>query len=184
MDLVFLGASIIGGVSVAIWLVFQLLGADGDVETHSGHDLDTSGTADLSFSLLSFQGIASFLTMFGLVGLALNREATTGPVLAAAGGVAAGLATTWLVTRLFHWFRSLQSSGTLNLATAIGQNGRVYLSINQGSTGKVEVSISGRLFVTDAIAEHDASLTTGTPVVVVGIANGQTLIVKPASQPS
>lgn len=169
----------VGGVCVLAWLVLQLLGVHSD---GAAHDLDTSGTADLSFSLLSFQGISCFLTMFGLVGLALNQEASAGPVLAATGGVAGGLATVWVVARLFGWFRSLQSSGTLMLNTAIGKTGRVYLSIAKGSTGKVEVAISGRLVVADAVAEHSEPLPTGASVEVIGVADGQTLIVKPASQ--
>jgi len=179
VDLIFLLAAGVGSLGVGIWLVLQLASADTDHPTHVAHDVDASGTADLSFTLLSFQGISAFLTMFGLVGLALRREGMLLPVWAIFGGMAAGLVTTWLVAQIFKWFNSFQSNGTVDLKTATGKTGRVYLTIGgAGTVGKVEVAISGRLQVMNAISEDEIPLPTGTTVVVVGFFDGQTLIVK------
>jgi hypothetical protein len=183
VDRVFLLAALAGGIGVLSWLALQLVGGETDVDgAGGGHDVshDVSGTADVSFHWLSFQGLSAFFTMFGLVGLALSREAHAGAWVAIGGGCLAGVGTSWMIGRLFALFRSFQSSGNVDLRSAIGREGTVYLTIRSGQVGKVQVSVGGRLQVCDSVCNQDEPLETGAAVRVVGVANNFTLIVEPS----
>ena len=107
---VFAGSAIVGGIFFLVWLVLQFVGGDTDGDLHDGDGVgDVSGDADLSFKVLSFQGISTFLTMFGLVGLASSRESGFSPFVSSALGVAAGLAMAWVVAeRLRRTNRALR----------------------------------------------------------------------------
>jgi hypothetical protein len=116
---------------------------------------------DLSFKVLSLQGLTAFFLMFGLVGLALQRESHASVAPSLLGACAGGFATTYLIARIFRAASKLQSSGTLDLGRAVGQTGTVYLGITRDKPGKITVSVAGRLLTLDAITEGDP-LDTGT----------------------
>jgi hypothetical protein len=80
---------------------------------HSDHDAGTR--------LLSIQGVAAFLMMFGLLGLALVRDSGAASPIAVAGALGAGTASMWVVAKVFAMMSRLQSSGTLDLASATGE---------------------------------------------------------------
>jgi len=75
--------------------------------------------------------------------------------------VLAGLLAVWLISWVFTLFGRLQHSGTMDLRNAIGKNGRVYLTIPKGGTGKVEVEVQGGLNVLDAVSEDGAEDQVG-----------------------
>lgn len=101
--------------------------------------------------LLSVHGLTSFATMFGLVGLALSRQSRAGMGWSILGATLAGLASIWVITRLFRFARGLQSSGNIPPQAAVGCLGTVYLTIPAGGTGRVNVRIGQRLREMDAI---------------------------------
>jgi membrane protein implicated in regulation of membrane protease activity len=84
----------------------------------------------------------------------------------------------WVISRIFAFMGSMQSEGTLRMENAIGQQGKVYLTIPKGGTGKVNVVVQGSLREFDAVAESKAKIATGERVEVVQIANNNTLVVK------
>ncbi|MGB0678141.1 MAG: NfeD family protein [Polyangiales bacterium] len=184
-DRIFLLAGIAGGLSFTIWLVLQFVGGlgeggGGDVDTGAADGGgDVSGSADISFTLLSFQGISSFFTMFGFVGLSARREMHLPVIVAVAIGVVSGLLMSWLIARLFRFFHNLQSSGTLDPNRAAGQEGSVYLRIPAGGTGKVQLSLQGRLQVMEAVSDHAELIDSGQRVRVVRVVDGHTLVVAP-----
>lgn len=179
MDRIFLLSAILGGTLFVLWLVMQLVGGgDGDAHAEFEPDLEVSGEADISFKVLSFQVIASFLTMFGLVGLAVNRESQAGPFVATLAAVAAGSATVELVRRIFGWFTRLQSSGTMRLESTIGEEGTVYLRLKPGGVGKVQMNVSGHLKVFDAQADTENVVETGQRVRVLRVVSGNILVVE------
>lgn len=180
IDIVFVVCAVGGGVAFLVWIGLQFMGADLEGEVGVDTDFDASeasGSSDASFTLLSFQGLSSFLTMFGLVGLAAHREGTLGSFLSLGLAIAAGLALSWAIGRLFQTFNKLQSSGTIRMESAIGQEGTVYLTVAQASEGKVQLTIQGRLQVLPAVAEHDQRIETGTRVKVLRVNDGHTLVV-------
>lgn len=189
MDTIFLVTGIAGGIAFLVWLVLQFMGGLGGDAAMSGAGADGAldvssglgGEADLSFTLLSFHGLSSFLTMFGFVGLSAHREAGFSTWLAVLTGIAAGFATTWIIGRLFTMFRRFQSSGSLKMENTVGAVGVVYLNIpaTGTGTGKVQVQVQGRLMEFDAVSEVSNTIETGRQIRVLRVASGNTLVVAP-----
>jgi len=182
VDIVFLVCAIAGGVAFLIWVALQFVGADldteVDVDVDGGFDAsEGSGTADVSFTLLSFQGLSSFFTMFGLVGLAAHREGELSSLISVGIGALAGIAMTSVISRLFKTFNQLQSSGTLKMESAIGQEATIYLTVPEEGEGKVQLTMQGRFQVMPAVTDAGERLETGTRVLVVRVNDERTLVV-------
>ena len=122
VEAVFALAAVLGGVLFLARLVLQFLGGHGDATADMNPDVfhGALGDSDVSFKILSLTGLTAFFMMFGLVGLALSRN-RAGAGLSVAGAVAAGLASVWLISKIFSSLVGLQSSGTLDLANAVGK---------------------------------------------------------------
>ena len=166
-----------GGALFLVQMILQFLGhdsSDGGLST----DHDVSGTADASFKLLSFQGLTAFFMMFGLTGLAAHRQSGGSPALSVTLGAVAGLLAVWVIGRLFTGMKKLQSSGTLDIRNAVGQEGEVYLTIPSGGTGQVRVRVQGQLRTMDAAAQAGAPIATGERVRVLSIAGSGVLMVE------
>lgn len=182
IDIVFLLCAVGGGGAFVVWMVLQFVGADLDTDVDVEADIDFgasqgSGSADLSFTLLSFQGLSSFFTIFGLVGLAAHREGELNSFWSVAVASLAGMAMTWLVGRLFSGFNRLQSSGTLDMQSAVGQEATIYLTVPESGEGKVQLTIQGRFQVLPAVAQGGERLESGTRVLVVRVNDEGTLVV-------
>jgi len=132
---------------------------------------------DISFQLLSMQGLTAFFMMFGLVGLALYKASLFVP-LTVVGAVLGGLFTVWVIGILFSQMARLQSDGTIEIGNAVGQTGSVYLGIPAKGTGQVQVTIQGALKIVDAITADGQKIRTGENVKVSGIRDAKTLIVE------
>ena len=175
IDTVFLCAAILGGGVFAIRTLLQLFGVGGG----EGAELDDVHTdADQGFRVLSLQGLSAFFMMFGIVGLALVRESGISPPLALGIALVPGVFSVWVIGRLFELMGRLSSSGTLNLYSAIGQEGSVYLTVPREGVGQVEVIVQGRLGVFQAREHEGHEVATGTRVRVVGVAAGDVLVVQ------
>lgn len=184
IDTVFLVCAVLGGGTFAIRTVLQFLGAGTD-DAHAGavaHTGDGHADADAGFRLLSLQGLSAFFMMFGLVGLALVRESGVAPALAVGIATIPGLASVWVIGRLFALMGKLQSSGTMNMYAAIGEEGTVYLTVQRGGVGQVQVVVQGRLGVFGAREQDGNELATGKRVRVVGVASGDMLVVQAIEQ--
>lgn len=134
--------------------------------------------ADASFKVLSLQGITTFVMMFGLVGMAMRNDEHAGPTLALLVAVSAASLATWFIGRIFMFFTGLQSTGTLNMKTAEGAIGQVYLTIGPEKPGKVTITVGKRSLTLEAISESNETLTTGTPVKVVRVISDTTVCVE------
>ncbi|MBN1436138.1 MAG: NfeD family protein [Sedimentisphaerales bacterium] len=177
--------AILGGVFLVIRLVFQFIGGDTDVDADVDVDVDMDtgadvdgGDVDMSFKLLSFQGLTAFFLMFGLVGLALSHQSKVAEHWSILGAVAAGIASVWIIQQVFNAMKKLQSSGTINLQNAVGQEGDVYLNIPAGGTGKVRVSVQDHLKVYDAVSDSKEPIPTGQRIKVMRVIAGNTLVVE------
>ncbi|MHC4249408.1 MAG: hypothetical protein ACYS9X_09820, partial [Planctomycetota bacterium] len=205
--LLFILCAAIGGGLFAIRLVLFFLGGLGDTDADGGDvdvgdvgdagdidvgDVGDAGDVDVgdaggdvgdavesaaAFKLLTLQGITAFLAMFGLVGLACYK-ADLGGALSVGGGIAAGAVSVAIITNLLAALLRLQSSGTISLKNAIGQDGTVYLRIPADGTGKVQVEVQERLMVLEAVSADKVELKTDDKVKVVGLVGGRTLSVK------
>jgi membrane protein implicated in regulation of membrane protease activity len=184
LELLFAGCAVFGTTLFVIRLALMLIGfgghdsADGDtdaVDVDHGGDFHDS---DLSFKVLSLQGITAFFMMFGLIGWAVIRHGDYAPWIPVLCGTAAGSATIWLMKKIFQAAGALQSSGTMNISNAVGQEGTVYLTIQPGSCGKVQVTVQNRLSVLEAIADGNQEIKTGESIRVVRIAAGKLVVEK------
>lgn len=176
LDTIFLVSAIAGGASLLLRAGLMLLGV-GD-----GHDLHDPGGAEPDGEggtrLLSLQGVSAFLVMFGLSGLALLRQSRAPAVVAVPVAFGAGVGAMWVMAKVFQLMGRLQSSGTLDLDAAIGQEGVVYLTLRPGTGGQVQVEVQGRLGTFDARSDGSDEIATGRPVRVVAVRAG-VLIVEP-----
>jgi len=180
----------VGGIIFLFRLVLQFIGGDtdmGDMDADLDLDMDMDidgdfdgGDTDLSFKVLSLQGITSFFMMFGLVGLALLRQSKVDPSWAILGAFAAGCGTVWVMKKIYISMKSLQSSGTIKMKNALGQEGTVYLTIPNEGTGKVQISIQDHLKVFEAVSDPDnLEIKTGQRIKVVRIVSNNILVVQP-----
>jgi membrane protein implicated in regulation of membrane protease activity len=176
---VFLFCALVGGIIFVLRMILMVIGL-GDHDVHDGglDHVDGHGDSDVSFKLFSLHGLTCFFMMFGLVGLGLSRQFWVPDVIAAAIGTIAGLFTFWVIAKLFSSMTKLQSDGTLKLSNAIGQQGKVYLTIPADGTGQVQVAFQGRLMIYDAISANKEEIKTGDQIVVIDIAGGNILVVE------
>lgn len=186
LDRLFFFSALGGGVLFVIQLILLFLGGGGDMDLETDVDINTDAShpgADLSFKVLSLQGITAFVMMFGLVGWAMRSDSDAGPLVSLAAASIAGGASTWVIGKIFSSFRKLQSSGTLDLRHAVGATGQVYLTVRADKPGKVNITVRGRLLTMDAVLEATGSneaesLETGTPIKVVRVISDTTVSVE------
>lgn len=180
LEIFFLICAITGGGLFVVRFIIQLLGgadADADADIGTGHADVTHADADVSFKLLTMQGLTAFFMMFGLVGFALLRENRAGNGIALTGALAAGLGTVWVIGRIFTGVKKLQSSGTIDNNAAVGEQGTVYLTIHGKGAGKVQVAVKGRLREFDAVSKSGDEIKTGERIKVAAV-NGSTVVVE------
>jgi membrane protein implicated in regulation of membrane protease activity len=176
LDRLFLVSAILGGCLFLVQLILQFVGA-GAADGTGDVDVADDASSDVAFKVLSLQGLSAFFMMFGLVGMALRNETGVGPTLSLIGATAAGAATTLIIRELFRIFMRMQSSGTLRIRDAVGATGTVYLNIEPGKPGKVNVVVGTRALIRDAIPEGRETLPTGTPIRVVRVLDDGLLMV-------
>ena len=164
-----LGGALLVFRLIALFAGFHDMGAD------TGADLDAahSGT-DWAFKIFTIQSLSAFLTLFGLVGLALYPG--LGTAVSLGGGIVAGVVAMQATERLVAAMLRLQSSGSVALADAVGAQGTVYLTIDPSGGGKVLVTVSHRLREYEAVSAAGERLETGVAVRVVNVAGGALVV--------
>jgi hypothetical protein len=154
----------------------------GDLD-HDEHleDIDQGDHAQAEtggLKLLTIQGLTAFVMMFGLTGYALSRSSILGSIMTIVVGALVGFFAMWLIAKGFALMRSLQSNGTMQVYDAMGEEGTVYLTIPPEGIGKIQITISGRLMVMDAVSQDKVALKTGERVRVSEITTGGMLAVR------
>ncbi len=183
LEIFFLVCAVTGGSLFLIKLILQLAGGDhgfdhgdGDIG-HGDASTDSHADSDASFKVFSLHGITSFFMMFGLVGFAFYRESHVGAIPSIAGAFAAGSATVWVIAKLFSAMYGLQSSGTLDITSAVGSEGTVYLTIPANGAGAVMVGVKNRTREFNAVAQDKQEIKSGERIRVVWV-NGNILVVE------
>jgi len=184
IEIIYWASTIIGGTLFILRVIMMFIG--GSVSDDAiDSALDTGGhiaagdhvDADISFKLISVQGLTSFFMMFGLVGLALLKAGLP-TFVTVLGGMAAGLVTVAITGLIFTQMKRLQTEGTINIQNTVGTEGSVYLTIPKNGTGQVQIIAQGSLKIFDAISNNKSVIATGETIHVVGVAGGNTLIVE------
>lgn len=202
LEQILAGMAIVASLLFLIQLIMMLIaGHDTDVDAHVDVDagglhadldmdadahVDGPGTdvdavhadADVAFQVVSVQGTVAFFMMLGWVSLAMLKSVGLGTAASIGIGVAAGLVANFAFAKAFQSFKRMQSSGTMNLKNAVGEEGEVYLTIKENEPGKVRVAVQEHLKVFDAVSDDGSEIPTSTRVVVVRVVKGNTMVVK------
>ncbi len=170
LDKSFLLCGIIGGLVFIIKTILALAGGDMD-------DTDFGSDSDASFQLFSVQGITIFIMMFGLSGLVFHISLKLPGFAAIIGGMFVGFVAMWILAKVMLLLNRLQSSGNMDMVSAIGQQGTVYLTIPPDGIGQVQLVVAEKLGVYDAITHDENGIQTNENVMVIDV-NGSKLVVE------
>lgn len=180
------------GTDVAIYYVMALVGTtlfvlrlalalfgggDGDFDTDSAD----AGSGE-SFTLFSLLSILAFFMGAGWMGVACRIDWHLSGFLAALISAVFGFGMMGLASGLMYMTRRLNRTIEYDPATAVGHTGRVYLRIPEKGRGRgqVQIAVSGRLKIMNAISTGDA-IDAFTDVVVIAAQDDDTLLVEPKS---
>lgn len=184
MDTFYLIVAGAGGSLIVCQFLAGLLGfvSDTDVDGSHGTDVDTHveshehlGTTNWFLGMLTFRSIAAAITFFGLGGLTARYYQAT-EVSSFIVALLSGYAALYAVAFLMKSMYKLKADGSVRMERAVGELGRVYLTIpaNKRGSGKVTLSLQNRTVECQAITA-ESEITTGTTVKVVAI-HGPNLI--------
>lgn len=181
LELFFIICAVIGGGLFIVRFLIQFVGGSdtaSDTDLEVGHADVNHVDADVSFKLLTIQGLTAFFMMFGLVGFAMLRESRASGGVALASALAAGTGAVWLIGKIISSVKKLQSSGTLDNSGAVGEQGTVYLTIRAQGAGKVQVTMHGRPRDFEAVAKDGAEIKTGERIRVLEVNNSVLVVEK------
>jgi len=155
--------------------------ADGDVTADDVVGGDAAETMS-AFKLLSIRSIVTFLTLFSWGGALYLADGRS--VQAAVGlGSLWGAAGMTVVALLLYALPKLAQTGTLNVATAVGRAGTVYLDIPAGGEGEIRTEVNGVVTHVKARAADGQAMKAGTAVVVERVVFGNRVEVRVAERP-
>ena len=162
------------GIPATLVLIVQtilLLFGIGDGD--DGIDLDGDGIPDEAggddgLSLFSIRGIVGMLCVAGWAGIVFIDFGLSN-ILAIFLALLCGVATLFGIAYLMKAVLKLQSNGTIELGTAVGKTGQVYIPIPPKGTGrgKINVVVQDRYIEVDAVTNSEDTLKTGETVRVV-----------------
>jgi hypothetical protein len=159
-------------------------GADGtphDAIHDEQHGSSQHDASSRLFAMLSLRGIVAAMAFFGLGGLtAESAELPVQTVLVVA--VACGGAAMYGMYAIMQWFTTLHAEGTARIERAVGHPATVYLRIpgSRAGAGKIQINLQNRTMEYLAVTA-DEPLDAEARVVVVGVANSETVEVRPLS---
>ena len=156
-------------------------GIDG-VFGNDAPDAPDGSFGDSGLRIFTVRGMVAFFAVGGWTGLSalsISGSAAAAIITAFIAGTLALLLVAWF----FKWAASLNENGTLQMDSAVGKAGEVYITIppDMSGTGKINVIIQGRLTEAEAMTDSDRPLKYGETVEVVGMAVGNVFKVRPVN---
>ena len=175
-----LSASLIFIIQTVMTFIGADSGGDFDVDVDTSMDMDpTLSNIEGGSNLYTFRNFVNFCLGFGWSAILLKQSIpSTALLIIVSVLIGAGLVT--LVMYMFKWLSSMQQTGNINVyKSAVGCQGKVYLTIPgaRSGEGKIQISIQG------AVREYNAqtdgeTIKTGTPIKVTEVINESTLLVE------
>ncbi|MDL2237578.1 NfeD family protein [Christensenellaceae bacterium OttesenSCG-928-K19] len=181
-----------GGISEEISI--DMPDVDIDIDVHAGDwygpsdsapdggfvvETNTEVPSGSGLHIFTMQGIITFFAVFGWSGLVMLKAGLPAP--ASVGlAIVFGAVAMYLVALLFRAMLRLQQDGSMDIRNALGKSGTVYMNIpaKRERYGKVHIVIQEQLMELEAVTDEEESIKTGAEVTVVGISNGNSLIVR------
>lgn len=177
--------ALVGTSLFVIRILMLLMGHHGGLHTGDvpSGDVSADGHPDSgeAFKALSVQSIMGFMMGFGWAGLGALKGSGLNPLLSVLIGCIGGVVVVWLLGIMLKAMNDLQSSGNIDIRSAVGQEGDVYLTVpsrGQGR-GQVRVTLEARQRIWNAVTEGEA-LPTSTRVRVTRVNDDNTLTVSQA----
>ena len=169
MQAFYLVCAVFGGGILLAQLLLGVAGFDGFGSGDGHHSFDGHGHLAEGMHLRSARAIAAGITFFGLGGL-LGLQLGLGSLLSLPIGVLVGALAQTGTAKVLKNLSRFDQDRTLILDRAVGQSGKVYLTVPaEGSgLGKVHVSVQERLIEAPAITRHEA-IPTGAAVLIVDV---------------
>lgn len=174
---VYLMMALVGTTFFVLRLLIALFfGGDSDFDTVDHFD----GASDSSFSFFSLLSLLAFFMGSGWMGLTCRIDWGMGGLASAAAAAAFGFGMMMLASGLMFTARKLNQTVDYDLETAVGKTARVYMSIPKqgGGRGQIEVDVSGRRKVLEAISRGE-KISEFSSVKVIEVRDDQTLVVEP-----
>lgn len=170
----FLVIAIVSSAFLGIQILMMMFGADMDFDSDMDVDAGDGG------GFMSIRSLTAFFGGFGWAGLAA-RQAGWGTAASLGTAIGVGVAFFFIIGFIFMQARKLTKSTSQNYDSALGQTATVYIQVpssGQGG-GKVEVNVSGRISIVDAITKSTEPIPTKTRVRVTEILGDSTVRVEP-----
>jgi len=149
-------------------MLFFGLGSDSDVDIDGDGTPDAIADGDGGLALFSIRGIMAMLCVGSWSGIAIS-QAGVNDVITIILSVVIGSAALIGMAYLIKLILTLQSSGNIELANAIGKVGQVYLSIpaKMSGMGKVNITLQDKYSEFNAMTTDETPIKTGEMVRVV-----------------
>ena len=147
---------------------------DGDIVT----DSETDSIANTGLKVFTQRGIIAFFAVFGWSSLLFLRSDFS-LIIALIIAILLGTVAMFIVAFLFKLMMKLQSDGNVDINTAVGNIGTVYIPIPplRKGTGKINATVSGRHLEFDAVTDAEETLKTGEKILIIDINEHNNLIV-------
>ena len=185
----------IGTLFFVVRLCLMLLGSDGDLHLDAGGGdgggglgghgpADHHADSDNTFKVLSIQSVTAFLMGFGWAGLGGLRGSGWGIPQSIAVGIVGGIAMVWLLGWLMKAVYDLQSHGNIDIASLVGLEGEVYVTIpggakeSPGRLGRVRVVVDERQRFYSALSTGP-EIPRNARVRVIEVTGDRALVVQP-----
>jgi hypothetical protein len=182
MSAFFLVCAIVGVAT----LVLQVFGAGlHEIDVHADlHDMSgghgaSHDSASHGLHLFSIRALAAGFAFFGTTGWFAMRAGWLA-LLAIPSALLIGFVAMFAVAIVMRSMTRLESDGTMQIANAIGLDGRVHLSVPASGEGmgKVLLTVQGRLVELKAVTTGPEELATGSTVTVVDVRSDDVLEVR------
>ena len=161
--------------------VLTFIGADVEMDMDTDFDMPDGGfEGDPSMNLYTFRNLVNFLLGMSWTAILLNEQIASKALLMIIA-FAVGALLVFAVMMLFKGLSRMQQSGNINVfESAVGCNGKVYLTIpaERKGTGKVQININNSIREYDALTDSEEELKTGTSIKVTEVIDASTLIVE------
>lgn len=155
-------------------------GVDGSADLIDADLSDGIEAGGDGLAVFSIRGIVAMLAVSGWSGLAMYQAGWNLWVvilLAAIFGILALIGIAYMMKAIMK----LQDDGNIDLGSAVGKSGKVYIPIpaNMAGTGKINLTLQERFIEVDAVTPCNRTIKTGETVRVTATDEIGTLVVEP-----
>ena len=174
-------------IAIASSLIFIIetvrtfIGADVEMDMDTDFDMSDGGfEGDPSMNLYTFRNLVNFLLGMSWTAILLQEQIASKALLMVIA-FAVGALLVFAVMMMFKGLSKMQQSGNIDLyKSAVGCNGKVYLTVpaERKGSGKVQISINDSIREYDALTDSEDDLKTGTSIKVVEVLDASTLLVE------